>query len=62
MDDTNLVALESHSLDSEGSDHVEIEVVDEIPPQNFNPPLTGPFDPIHFLVILFHTLSILTQC
>jgi hypothetical protein len=25
---------------------MEVEVIEYIPPQNFNPPLTGPFDPI----------------
>jgi hypothetical protein len=33
-------------LDLGGIEHVEVEVVDEIPPPNLNPPLTNPFGPI----------------
>jgi hypothetical protein len=41
----NINPIESER-DFEGSERIQIEVVDEIPPPNFNPPLTGPFDPV----------------
>jgi hypothetical protein len=46
LDDTNAVVYETHMLDMKGSEHVGIEVIDEIPPPNFNPPLINPFDPL----------------
>jgi hypothetical protein len=53
--------------DSEESGRIEVEVVDEIPPPNFNPPLRGPFDHIllrvrgHFSEIFCFSV-ILTLC
>jgi len=46
MNETNLEPFEAHVSDSEKYKQVEIEVIDEIPPPKFNPPLIVPFNPL----------------
>jgi hypothetical protein len=41
----NIDSIE-YRRDSKGSESIQIEVIDEIPPPKFHPPLTGPFDPV----------------
>jgi hypothetical protein len=46
QDDTNIVALETHTYDTNEFEHVEIKFIDKTPLPNFNISLIDPFDPL----------------